>query len=245
MKYPALLLSILLCSSSFSPPVFPSFHAHPNEDSRSGKFRMDEQRELASFSSIEVHDAIAVIIERGEQSLRIEAPEKHLEKVLTSVHEGRLSIRLSEKVGRSRDIKIYISVKELKDLQGHKAATFNVLDYFKAQNFSVGLSGASSARLKVICNESLILDCSSASRLRVEGQAQEVIANLSGASELKAAEFEVDMMSVQASGASFAAVTVNGELKVEASGAARINYGGKAQLIKQTISGMASVKARS
>ena len=86
------------------------------------------------------------------------------------------------------------------------------------------------------------LNLSGASRAEVEGKTDELTANISGASNLKASDLTVQNLHLNVSGASKAEVTVTDSLWAQASGASKIKYHGNPSLRKSISIGASSIR---
>jgi Putative auto-transporter adhesin, head GIN domain len=109
---------------------------------------------------------------------------------------------------------------------------------------SFDISGASSGNLTGINNESLTIDASGASKIKVEGAAKELRVDLSGACRLDAENLKSESVWVEASGASNATVFASNEINAEASGASCVRYAGEPKEVKKQSSGASSVKQK-
>ena len=93
-------------------------------------------------------------------------------------------------------------------------------------------------------NDSLKVDASGASKVKVDGETKNLDVELSGASRLDAENLKSENVSVDASGASNANVFVAGDLKVDLSGASHVNYSGNPKNLEKSTSGASSVKGK-
>jgi hypothetical protein len=109
---------------------------------------------------------------------------------------------------------------------------------------SLDISGASNGSLTNVRNESLTIDASGASKIKVDGEARELIVDLSGASRLDAENLKSENVTVDASGASNATVMALNELNADASGASCIRYVGEPKNVDKKSSGTSSIKQK-
>jgi hypothetical protein len=109
---------------------------------------------------------------------------------------------------------------------------------------SFDVSGASTGTLTNVKNETLSLDASGASKIKIDGAAKELIVDLSGASRLDAENLKAENVTVDASGASSATVVALNDLNADASGASTIRYTGEPKNVKKNSSGASSVKQK-
>jgi len=94
-------------------------------------------------------------------------------------------------------------------------------------------------------NGLLDIHISGASDVEINGTADEVKIDASGASDVKAYDFTTTNCSVDASGASSIKITVNKELSAKLSGASSVNYKGSAMIRDIKTSGASSISRKS
>lgn len=100
-------------------------------------------------------------------------------------------------------------------------------------NFALDLNGAAEADL-LLNVQTLVIDAKGASKLELEGQADDVHITIAGAGEVEAEDFLVQTMYINCAGASKAEVNVARELWAQAAGASHITYKGTPR-IKQSM----------
>lgn len=194
------------------------------------------------------------ITQNGSEYLRIETSPEVMERVKVDQTGKRLSISVKHKGGifdwfRSGDdhIQVILHVKQLSQVELAGAARARVGDLqgdslrfegsgaaagdFKAvnvQNLVVGLSGASNVGIAKLNAINVKVELSGASNLDVRqaSSAQQLGANVSGASSLRARVLSTAHAELDASGASRIEVTATHRLRAHASGASVIDYFG-------------------
>lgn len=100
-------------------------------------------------------------------------------------------------------------------------------------DFALDLNGAAEADLHLNV-QTLVIDAKGASKLELEGQADDVHITIAGAGEVEAEDFLVQTMHINCAGASKAEVNVARELWAQAAGASKISYNGN-PTIKQKL----------
>lgn len=100
-------------------------------------------------------------------------------------------------------------------------------------NFALDLNGAAEADL-LLNVQTLSVDAKGASKLDLEGQANQAHITIAGAGEVEAEDFLVQTMHINCAGASKAEVNVARELWAQAAGASHITYKGTPR-IKQSM----------
>ncbi len=100
-------------------------------------------------------------------------------------------------------------------------------------NFALDLNGAAEADL-LLNVQTLVIDAKGASKLELEGQADDVHITIAGAGEVEAEDLFTQVMHINCAGASKAEVNVARELWAQAAGASHITYKGTPR-IKQSM----------
>jgi hypothetical protein len=209
-----------------------------------------EVRSVSGFHAIQVSNSFQVYITQGnEEALAVSSNMKEdMEKIITKVENGVLKIWLDEKMRwglKNRKLKAYIAVKQLDQIRGSGAVTFNIEGELKAAELKLTLSGASDLKGKLNIAGKLHANISGASDIAISGTADELIVNASGASDVKAYDFTTNTCQVDASGASGVKITVNKEMSARLSGASSVSYKGTAMIKDIKTSGASSISRKS
>lgn len=183
-----------------------------------------EQRNLADFKSIDTSGVIEVqIVAQKDFSVEVEADDNLLQYIKTEVRGGTLEISTEKRLSPKSPIRVRISAPNIENLE---------------------VSGVSKVTLTNLKNESLKVDASGASKIKVDGETKNLEVELSGASRLEAENLKAENVSVDGSGASNASVYVSGDLKADLSGASKVIYSGNPKNLEKSTSGASSVKGK-
>jgi hypothetical protein len=200
-----------------------SFNVHWSGERGSGNVRT-ENREISEFKAVDVSGAFEVeITTRKNFSLEVEADDNLLPLIKTEVDGDTLVIKSEKGFKTGNPIKIRISAPDIDDLE---------------------LSGASKVNLTNLKNDSLKLDSSGASKIRIEGSTKNFEVEMSGASKLDAENLQAENVSVESSGASNLSVFVTNELSADLSGATSLTYSGNPKSVQKKASGASSVREK-
>ncbi|MBX9785695.1 MAG: DUF2807 domain-containing protein [Chitinophagaceae bacterium] len=205
-----------------------------------------------SFHGIRVSNAIDVIIKQGnEEAVVVSASEeKYRSRIKTEVKDGILRIWFDNDGWKwtwnkdNKKLRAYVSVKNLDMLHASGACDVKIDGVLKGDQLKVNLSGASSLKGEVVYN-SMNVEQSGASDSDMRGNVGSIQIQSSGASDFKGFDLISETCDAEASGASDIRITVNKDLKVNASGASDINYRGNAVISSMKSSGASSVRKRS
>ncbi len=206
-------------------------------------------RNVSGFSQISVSGGIDLYLSPDNNEVVVVSAneEKYRDRIVTRVVDNRLEIYFDNK-GFSRwpsnmKLKAYVSFKSLNRLKASGASDVFVNGVIKAENFELELHGASDFKGAMEVG-SLDIRQSGSSDSRISGKAEKIKVDVSGASDMKGYEFEVNYCDAEASGASDIQITVNKELSARASGASDINYKGAGMIRDIKSSGASSVSRK-
>lgn len=201
-----------------------------------------QERSVSPFSGIEVGGAFHVFLTQGSsEALVVEADENLLDIIKTEVKGNTLSIKTTKDISDSKALNIYVTFKDLKELDVSGACHLTGENKFKVGDLDMDCSGASDVTLK-LAGENMNIDCSGASQIELYGSAGSLYLDVSGASHLDAADLEVKNCEADISGASHAKIYVTGELSADVSGAGSLKYKGDAVIKQHDVSGAGSMK---
>lgn len=183
-----------------------------------------ESRNVSDFKKIDAGGAVNLEISaQKEFSVAVQADDNLLEHIKTETNGDTLKIFSEGNLSPKTKINVKISMPELDSLH---------------------VSGASNAVASGVKGDSLKLDASGASKIKIEGSANSLNSDASGASEIDAENLRVENADVDASGASSTIVAATNQLKADASGASSIYYTGEPQSVVPKTSGAGSVKKK-
>ncbi|TVQ92653.1 MAG: hypothetical protein EA393_03130 [Bacteroidetes bacterium] len=202
--------------------------------------KITEVRPVEEFSAIDAGSIFKIEYTQGEDYfLEIEAEERFLENVETSVKNGVLKLEFK---GSARNVTIDARIisPELERILLSSSATIRSTNEIQSSSLLVALSGSTTAHLQVN-TPSLESRISGASNLTIRGLAEHHDATVSGASQLRASELSTQTTIVKTSGASNARVNAEEYLDANASGTSKISFSQEPASIQIKTSGMASV----
>jgi len=183
-----------------------------------------EKRNVSDFTEVKAGGAISLeITAQKDFSVEVEADDNLLSQIKTEVSGDTLKITTQDRISPRNKIRVKISMPAL-----------NGLD----------ISGASEAVVTNVKTDSLKLEASGASSIKIAGEANSLESNASGASKIDAENLNVEDANVEASGASTSIISATNELQADASGASTIYYTGEPKSFSPKTSGASSVKRK-
>jgi len=203
-------------------------------------------RAVKGYHGIEVGSAIDLYLSQGdEETVVVSAKdERWRDRIITEVVDGILKIRLQSghfSTGNNK-LKAYVSFVALDKLSASGASNVYVDGVISGNKLSLTLSGASDFKGAIRVGE-LQLDQNGASDAKITGVvAGLAVIRLSGASDVKGYDLTVESCEASASGASDIRITVNKELKANATGASSVYYKGEGVISESRASGASTIK---
>jgi hypothetical protein len=182
-----------------------------------------ESRKLDAFDEIELAGTGRLEVTVGEPTpLTITGDDNIVPLIQTTVRGGRLTIQPSQSINATTDLVFRVVTADLKLLE---------------------CSGAASAIVTGIDNESLKAIMNGAGSLKLSGQTGRFELSVAGAATANASDLAARDVVADISGASSADVHAIETLKATANGASSIRYTGDPK-IEQSISGVGSVRKK-
>lgn len=185
-----------------------------------------QNRNVGPFNKIETSGSVNVMYTSSDSiSLTVKAEVNELDNVLTKVENGTLIV--SNKGHFTKPVNVSVKNNHLFRIQSSGASTFKTTNSLKEDSIVLGVSGAANIDITV---QTLKLKSiqSGASQLSLAGTTDKFLAELSGASTLKAYNLVSKNTDITATGASSSKIFVSEKLKANASGASTIKVRGEA-----------------
>ena len=206
-----------------------------------------EEFDIRGFSKLEVSHAFQVEVVRSSSYRVVIRVDDNLQEHL-QVEKKRDTLVVGLKPSRSYNLRnttleAEIQLPELEMIDASGASEVRISGFSSSKDFQVNLSGASYLEGDVTARE-VFIEVSGASRARLQGKAEILHVDASGASNLDLEDFPVEDADIELSGASEAAVVLNGTLDIDASGASRLYFGGSPTMGRVDLSGASSIKRR-
>lgn len=195
-------------------------HIHGN-----GKV-VKEERSVTGFDEISVSTGIELILNQDSfEKVVVETDENILKILKTEVSGNKLKIFLEEGVNHAKELKVYVTVKQLKSVSASAGSEVKTTGKINADQMKISSSSGSEITMELGCSV-VKLDASSGSELTVYGNTVEVKAESSSGSELDASNLVAEKGEASASSGSELFVHITKELKAHASSGANINVSG-------------------
>ena len=185
-----------------------------------GRVRTDE-RTISAVANIDLRGAFEIQWQSGTPALRITTDENLLPYIHSDVSGDTLYLRTREQLRPTHGIRVVISSPT------RTAAT---------------LSGAVKLTAKQLSGPRFALQSRGASQVFLDGNIDELLADMTGASELAAGALQTKTAEISTTGAGDADIAVAETLKVAITGAGKVKYSGNPGKIEKHITGAGSIR---
>jgi hypothetical protein len=182
-----------------------------------------EQRKVEPFINIEAGGAFRVDWRSGVPSASITVDENLMQYVEMEVRDKVLHVWTTRSIRPRHSIKLQLASNALE---------------------SASFSGASRLTAHQLSGSKFYLETTGASNATLDGAVDELVANLTGASDLRAESLQTKAAQVSVTGAGDARIAVTDTLKVSITGAGKVEYIGNPPHIERDITGAGSIRPR-
>ncbi len=191
-----------------------------------GKVVTQERNVSDEFTEVKGSAGLDVYLTQGDENkIVVEADENLLQYIETDIENGKLHVTTSENIGRSKSKKVYVTYKQLSNIEASSGADVTGNTVIKSEFLSLKSSSGADLNVEVFAKD-LTAKTSSGADLRVKGKASSLIADASSGSEINAKDLLVISCNAEASSGAEVTVNVKEQLETHVSSGGDINYYG-------------------
>ena len=187
-----------------------------------GHIRTD-QRAISEFEEIAGSGGLRIEWHSGAPALSITTDENLLPYVENRVSDKTLRLRTRERLRPTHGIKVIVSSTNLN---------------------GADLSGAVDLIAKQVSGPKFYLQSRGASDVTVDGNVEQLLADMTGASDLKAKGLQAKTVEISTTGAASAYVSATDTLRVSITGAGDVTYYGNPKTIEKHVTGAGSIRRK-
>ena len=179
-----------------------------------------KQQQVGPFTEISGRGSLRIDWKSGPPSVSVTTDENLADELEARTSGNRLELRMRNRVRPTHGIKISVTSPSLNGAR---------------------LSGASDLTVKGLSGPVFAVETSGASSIVLDGTVDELLAELTGASELRARDLHVKTAEISTTGAADAWVNVSEKLRVAITGAGDVTYSGNPPTIERRITGAGTI----
>ena len=187
-----------------------------------GHIKTDE-RTISAFANIDASGTFQIEWKSGAPTLSIKTDENLLPYIDNQISGETLHLRTHEQIWPTHGIKVVIS---------------------SPTRTGAKISGAVKLTANQLSGPRFALESTGAAEVELDGNIDELLADMTGASELHAGGLQTKTTEISTTGAADAEIAVSETLKVAITGAGKVSYSGNPKTIEKHISGAGSIRHR-
>ena len=182
-----------------------------------------DQRTVGEFAELQAGGSFDIVWRNGPASLSITTDENLLQYIENSIEGNRLRLRTRERISPTHGIKVTVS---------------------SPVRNGAKISGAVDLTVPEIAGPKFYFQSTGATEVKLDGNADELLADMTGASELKAKNLRAKNVEISTTGAADAEVSVSEMLRVSITGAGAVYYHGNPPSIEKHVTGAGTIRHR-
>lgn len=195
-----------------------------------GIAQKSETRQLDNFTSLEVGEAIEVIITQGDKNEAvIEVDDIDLDEVVTEVRGSELNIERDNRGYRNTnnrgEVVIRLTYKKIEEISVNSAGSVYSKNVIKAEEFELNASSAGRIELELDVQD-LEVDASSAGSIEVSGTCSSLDLDVSSAGQFEGYDLMCSTIKADVSSGGSGEVSVKDRLEVDAGTGGSLYYKG-------------------
>jgi hypothetical protein len=204
-----------------------------------------ELRSVGSFTAISVSGGVDLFLSYGDEAVAVSAKDAEVRShIRTVVEDGVLKIGMDGKsfsFSGNKQIKAYVSYKNLDKITASGGCDVKASGSIKGSSLVIEISGGSDFKGAVELG-SLKVNQSGGADVDISGSSDVVKVSASGGSDFNGYDLVSNICDASASGGSDIHITVNKELKANASGASDVIMKGAGTIVEKKASGASDVR---
>jgi hypothetical protein len=186
-----------------------------------GHIKTDD-RTISAFTEIDAGGAFQIEWQSGPPALHVTTDENLLSHIESNVSGDALHLRTHDQIWPTHGIKVVIS---------------------SPTRAGARIRGAVRLTAKQLTGPKFALECSGASHVSLDGNLDELLADMTGASRLEAGGLQTKTAEISTTGAGNVEIAVAETLKVAITGAGKVSYSGN-PTIEKHITGAGSIRRK-
>ena len=180
-----------------------------------------DQRTISAFATVDASGVFTIEWRNGGPALSITTDENLLPYIDNQVSGDTLHLHTRENIWPTHGIKVMIS---------------------SPTRAGARISGAVRLTANQLSGPRFAFESTGASRVTLDGNIDELLAEMTGASELTASGLQTKTTEISTTGAADAEIVVSETLKVSITGAGKVSYSGNPKTIEKHITGAGSIR---
>ena len=203
----------------------------------------EEKREVSDFDKVSLAIPADMEISQGSvESLILSGSKSDLEKIVTKVENGNLKIYKKKGTSNLGDVKIALSIKELKDLSIAGSGDVKFITDFNTDDFELSIAGSGDVECNKISANKVEISVAGSGDVMMGGVTEdELEISIAGSGDVNASGLKCREVEVSIAGSGDARVWAEEMLDASIVGSGNVYYKGR-PLVKSEATGSGSTQ---
>ncbi|MFK8009051.1 MAG: head GIN domain-containing protein [Saprospiraceae bacterium] len=197
---------------------------------------------INEFTGVKSRGSSQVYITQGNDfKVEVEGQQNIIDNIETDIQNGVWEIEFEDCQRDFDELKIYITMPEIKSLEVSGSGDLFGQDVFVVENINLKVDGSGSIDVAVDGATDVDARISGSGTIKLTGTTNYLGSKISGSGDLEAYDLEANICNIKIAGSGDAEVTVNDELDVKIEGSGDVYYIGN-PIINVDITGSGDLK---
>jgi len=239
LNFKLILAATLLigAGNSFAHPVKPAHMLVANT----------EDRKVADFKGINLSGSYDYYIKQGaSNTVRVEAPAKLLQYIVTEVKNGVLNVYTKNNnswgnIFNNEKVVVYITAKDINSINLSGSGDVFFKEGIKCADLKLSLSGSGDVTGKVTATS---IDCSltGSGNIKISGRVENAKVNVVGSGDFSGSDLQTANTYVEVVGSGDASVNASQSLNAKVRGSGDIRYSGNPKSVSRSKTGSGDIE---
>jgi hypothetical protein len=210
-------------------------------------FARADDRHLSGFNAVSVSGSYDVYVTQGAtESVKVEAPDDELERIVTEVQNGVLKIYNKKgswsdwSWGKGKKVMVYVTIRDVNSIGLSGSGNVYFKEGISAPSLKLRVSGSGDVSGKVN-TQTLETSISGSGDIKISGTANTNEVTVSGSGNFNARELATASTTIRVSGSGDATINASQKLDAVVSGSGDIRYAGGATQVSTVTHGSGSI----
>ncbi len=212
----------------------------------SNKDAVSEDRSISSFSKLSIHGVFNLYLSQGDkESLRIEADEQTMDKIITRNDGEQLIIELEEgfELFDRDQINIYLTITDIDSFEFEGVGNIKTETTLRLKDLNLKGDGVGNTKLELEADR-IDAEFNLVGNLTLSGKVETINLENNGLGNLDATDLKSQYMTVESNGIGSVEVYCQQEISITANGIGKVTYAGDADVKKLDRSGIGKVEKK-
>jgi len=212
----------------------------------SNKDAVSEDRSISSFSKVSIHGVFNLYLSQADkESLRIEADEQTMDKIIARNDGEQLIIELEEgfELFDRDQINIYLTITDLDSFEFEGVGNIKTETVLRLKDLNLKGDGVGNTKLELEADR-IDAEFNLVGNLTLSGKVETIDLKNNGLGNLDATDLESQYMTVESNGIGSVEVYCEKEISITANGIGKLTYSGDAEVKKLDRNGIGKVERK-